>query len=529
MFIDGGLRIFRLNVETGELIGEKVHDDRDPTTGENMQKHVRGLNMPVALPDILSSDGERLFMRSQAMDLEGKRLKLGPGGSGFAHLFAPYGFTDDSWFHRNYWLVNDAFSGGIGGYGNGKKSPSGRILVDDGATVFGYGRKPSYYRWSSVIDYQLFAAARSAKSHAAAKPAARPKPAAKRTDVSAIHFENSKGLNPTGKALTIAAWVKSDTKDGTILVRGAGSMGFALILTDSKPRMLLRANKKTYSIAALKPVDKDWTHVAGVLTKGGKMHVYVGGVLSGTVEDIPLLTADPMINMKVGSDDTHQLLPKPLTPFSGAMDEVMLFHRALSSEQIKRLAAGGSKLAAADRESMVLYLDFKGGKARDRSGGKNNGQLDSATPQTVEGPFSEAMVFKGGKAGATRVAAARRRGKGRRGGSGVKFLWTRDLPIMVRAMVLADRTLFIAGPADLLDEDAAFQKFADSTTQKKLTAQADALAGKSGAVLQAVDAETGKTLAEYTLDSPPVLDGLIATDGRLFLTTMDGRLIAFGE
>ncbi len=290
MYIDGGLRLCRLDVETGELLGEKRLDHRDPETGKNMQMHVKGLNMPVALPDILSSDGERLFMRSQAMDLEGTRLTLGPAGSGYSHLFAPYGFTDDSWFHRNYWLVNDAFSGGVGGFNNGKKSPAGRILVDDGTTVFGYGRKPSYYRWSSIIDYQLFAAAKASKSPATANP--------------------------------------------------------------------------------------------------------------------------------------------------------------------------------------------------------------------------------------------RRQGKS---SSGVNFLWTHDSPISVRAMVLADRTLFVAGPRDMLDEDTAFQNFGTPTSRKQIADHAAALAGKRGALLRAIDAETGNLLAEYSLDSPPVFDGLIAAGGRLLLTTMDGRLIALGK
>jgi outer membrane protein assembly factor BamB len=158
MFLDGGLRFVRLDAVTGEVLGETGIDDRIAEEQGDLQDHIKGLNMPVALTDILSSDGERLYMRSQVMDLAGNRLALGPAGSGFPHLFAPYGFTDDSWFHRTYWIYGDGFQGGVGGYGNGKKMPAGRILVNNDSAVFGYGRKQEFFRWTSVLDYQLFAA-----------------------------------------------------------------------------------------------------------------------------------------------------------------------------------------------------------------------------------------------------------------------------------------------------------------------------------------------------------------------------------
>ena len=287
MYLDGGLRLCRLDVGTGRLLGEKILDGRDPNTGQDMLAHVKGLDMAVALPDILSSDGRHLFMRSQTMDLEGNRLELGPGSRQRDHLFAPYGFTDDSWFHRVYWIFGDGFRSGVGGYGNGLKKPGGRILVNDDTTVFGYGRKPEYYRWTSVIDYQLFAAARP---------------------------------------------------------------------------------------------DSD----------------------------------------------------------SGAKGVVV-------------------------RKSAVAYR------------------------------------------------------------------WVRDVPMMVRAMALAGDTLFIAGPADLLDENAAFQSFRDEATRKKLALQDAAWKGASGAILQAVDADSGQTLCQYQLESPPIFDGLITAGGRVLIATMDGRLMSFGQ
>ena len=107
MFLDGGLRLLRISAKTGEKISEKILDESDPETGENLQVHVKGLNMPVALPDVLSSDGRFMYMRSQTFDLEGNRGQIAPHSNNSskqaavqqgeeAHLFSPTGFLDDS-------------------------------------------------------------------------------------------------------------------------------------------------------------------------------------------------------------------------------------------------------------------------------------------------------------------------------------------------------------------------------------------------------------------------------------------------
>jgi len=509
MYLDGGLRLCRLDAATGTLLSEKVLDDRDPETGENLQVHVRGLNMPVALPDILSSDGENLYMRSQAMDREGNRRKLGPGG-GKDHLFAAYGFTDDSWFHRTYWLFGNGYSGGVGGFGNAKKKPAGLIMAFDAKTIFGYGRKPAYYRWCSAADYQLYAAPRAAGGEAAS------------SEAMAVYFKNTPSLDPTGKPMTIAAWVKPDAPDGTVLVRGANANGFALILTAGRPRMLLRTKGKTHEAVSSRPIRADWTHVAGVLHADGRMEVYVNGERTAEAKGVPSIGGEPMIEMKVGYDDTNQLLPKPLSPFRGALDEVMLFHRALDTKELRTLAQRGGPAAKPPADGLVLHLAFEGGKTRDRSPQNNHGRLEGGKARTVTGPCGEALVLTQPKA--LSPAARAQRGKSARNKSAVAYRWTRDLPIMARAMALAGPTLFVAGPEHLLDEVDAFQRYDEQATQKRLADQDAALAGRRGAMLHAVHADTGETLAEYTLDAPPVFDGLSAAGGRLYLSLTNGTL-----
>jgi hypothetical protein len=99
--------------------------------------------------------------------------------------------------------------------------------------------------------------------------------------------------------------------------------------------------------------------------------------------------------------------------------------------------------------------------------------------------------------------------------------WLSWTPILVRAMVLtgtsakdgASPTLFVCGPPDgveAADPLAAYE-------------------GRAGAILRAVSAADGKTLAELRLDAPPVWDGLIAVEGRLYASLADGSVVCLAE
>ncbi len=164
MFLDGGLRLVRLNPTTGDKISESILDEKDPDTQENLQTHIRGLNMPVALPDILSSDGKYVYMRSLPFDLQGNRkfvtyvpVKEQEGDD--LHLFCPTGFLDDSLWHRTYWGYGRAWASGAGGYYQaGRVIPAGRPIVFDDQSVYGYGRLWKYYRWTTPLEFHLFAA-----------------------------------------------------------------------------------------------------------------------------------------------------------------------------------------------------------------------------------------------------------------------------------------------------------------------------------------------------------------------------------
>ncbi len=169
VFVDGGMRYYRLDVRTGKVLGQKVLDEREPKSGKSLMDFVKWLNMPVGRPDILSTDGKRIYLRSQALSLEGDRLEVGPKVAGpqegrfqggeTTHLFCPTGFLDDTWFHRSYWLYASRWSSGwCGYYVAGKYAPGGKIMCVGDDLVYAYGRKPQYYRWTTPLEFRLYAA-----------------------------------------------------------------------------------------------------------------------------------------------------------------------------------------------------------------------------------------------------------------------------------------------------------------------------------------------------------------------------------
>jgi outer membrane protein assembly factor BamB len=309
MFLDGGMRLLRLDPLTGKKLSEAVLDDRDPRTGENLQTRIQHKKMPVTQPDLLSSDGTFVYMRSQRFNLDGRRAVIDPedqteqGGEG-THLFCPTGFLDDSWFHRTYWIYGRNAGEGWGEWSiPARLVPAGRILAFDDTYVYGYGRHPQYLCNSSVLEYRLFAA------------------------------------------------------DKTL---------------DSDRVQQVRKAK----------------------------------------------------------------IPQNITNWQ---------NRAKRPE---------SELSA------------------------------------------------------------------------VKHKWMVEKPeLIARAMVLADQTLFVAGPPDVVDEEHIWGRTLEPEVQEKLRAQSAALQGQAGSLLWAMSASDGRKLAEYKLESVPAWDGMAAANGRLYLSLKSGRVV----
>jgi len=91
--------------------------------------------------------------------------------------------------------------------------------------------------------------------------------------------------------------------------------------------------------------------------------------------------------------------------------------------------------------------------------------------------------------------------------------WSIRVPLRVTSLVLAGETLFAAGAPDTVDPNEPWAAYE----------------GKRGGLLLAIASDDGDILAEYQLDAPPVLDGMSAAHGQLFLSTMGGKALSFTE
>ena len=118
-FLDGGIRLFGLELHSGRKLHEMTHSTSPGTLG--------GKRPPPggALPDVLVSDGSAIGMRSLQFNRE-----LKPGArSQFGTLFASTGLLEDTWAHRQPWRLGRA-------RGSRVLSKS-KLIVFDGDRAYG--------------------------------------------------------------------------------------------------------------------------------------------------------------------------------------------------------------------------------------------------------------------------------------------------------------------------------------------------------------------------------------------------------
>jgi outer membrane protein assembly factor BamB len=566
VFLDGGLRFIKLDAATGRKLVEQVYNDVDPETGRDFQERHKTLQMPVGLSDILSSDGNWTYLRSQKIAADGTRVDIGPVSGdaikqGYAqkgeekHIFAPMGFLDDSWFHRSYWVYGKSFAGGHNGYFQaGKAAPAGRILVFDKENVYGYGREAKYYKWTTTMEHQLFAAKLDA-ADAVATPEGGPQGGRKRKPGPAggnarlgnlagtVSYPLSPKLDPSGKPFSVEAWVLLDGNTGLLLNDGGPLNGFSLALHEGKPEFHLRSAQTLYSAKAPSALGEGWHHLAALIDAAQQMHLFVDG------KDVArsagaFIASNPRNPLRLGGVNTYNnATPGESQPFTGLLDQLAIYSRALTADEIlDRATIGDSSKAAA---GAMLFSSFDKGDARDDGPGGLHGV--AAAMDSGKGKSGAALWFRGTgpKRGGAAIASAPQpatvdphqeanKSAGAAAAKGQPALvahdWERYVPVVTRAMAMAGKSVLLSGPPDKLDEEYAFERLSqkDPAIQEDLAEQDAALEGQRGGTLSAVSTETGESSTDLELKSPPVWDGMAVAHGHLFISCVDGVLRCFG-
>jgi hypothetical protein len=401
--------------------------------------------------------------------------------------------------------------------------------------VYGYAREARYYRWTTTMEHQLFSAAKDApdapmeSDNAPGPKKAKP---AQGAQLPSVRFA-SENLPIGDTPLTVEMWILPDGKNGILAQHGGGRMGYALALQDGRPGFSVRTGPgEAVTVDAQRPLDGGWHHLAGVLADGGVLRLFVDGQLASETKGKGLLPGQPALGLQLGAPAGSQVSTFGNSPYTGLIDQFAVFNRALGEAEIVEHA--NSAVAFKSAKGAVLAASFDNGNARDESGRGNNGVLNGV--ETGKGKVAAALWFRKPATGAGKSALAASAPGGapkanQAKGSFVEHHWEHPVPLFLRAMAMAQKTMFVAGPPDLVEEEYAFEKISqkDDSIKEQLKEQDEALDGLRGASLFPVSTASGKMGEELKLGSPPVWDGMAVAQGRLYVATVDGKVLCFGK
>lgn len=165
------------------------------------------------------------------------------------------------------------------------------------------------------------------------------------------------GLDVSGSQLTLSAWVKADladTQDRRIISKATTSFEqshyFMLSTFRSEGRNRLRFRLKTGSsqnsgttvlVADGGEVTQSaWHHVAATYD-GARMRLYLDGNEVGRVAKSGAVTMDPTVPVYIGANPGGILPGQAAKFWDGQLDEVGIWERALSAEELRTLIADG--------------------------------------------------------------------------------------------------------------------------------------------------------------------------------------------
>ena len=207
-------------------------------------------------------------------------------------------------------------------------------------------------------------------------------------------------LNITN-AITVEVWVKKSGGDGTYMAIGskwdsAGGDGnqrswtLEFRATDNKVQFQTSNNGldsgAVQAISTTVPVISTWYHIVGIFD-GSNNKIYVNGILENTTAQTGLFSSVDKVGIGAVIGTGLAIASK----FNGLIDEVRIYNRALSAEEIRYHYNRGGPIG---------YWKFDKGSgltAYDSSGQGNTGTLQNnmATTSWTSGKYGSALSFDG--------------------------------------------------------------------------------------------------------------------------------------
>ncbi|MBI5831945.1 MAG: glycoside hydrolase family 99-like domain-containing protein [Armatimonadetes bacterium] len=153
----------------------------------------------------------------------------------------------------------------------------------------------------------------------------------------------SNDLLNMAKAVSIECWVKTDVagQGNTWMVNrvlsGGTDTGYRLGILDGKPCFEVPQTSFSHHLSAAEPLPTGrWVHLAGTFD-GRTMRIYMDGVEKGTM-DRPGPIKPSKLHLVLGNYEVSHA-----AYFHGLLDEVKLWSRALSADEVKAHAAAAAK------------------------------------------------------------------------------------------------------------------------------------------------------------------------------------------
>lgn len=219
--------------------------------------------------------------------------------------------------------------------------------------------------------------------------------------------------SPT-QAFTVTAWIKENNPGArreTIVHKynGAGT-GYFFDSVSGKLRWGFEgpSNNYRYVDSTTSINDNRWHFVVGVSTGQPGAKIYVDGVPEGSeIVNGTFVSADTAVTLKIG----HTWNPAGDNYFTGYIDDVRVYNRALSPSEVKQLyntgiatvgktpGAESYKQGQGINSGLVGWWTFDGNNGTlDMSGRGNNGTISGGVIKTM-GKLGQAMDFNGSTGG----------------------------------------------------------------------------------------------------------------------------------
>lgn len=233
----------------------------------------------------------------------------------------------------------------------------------------------------------------------------------------------------TAQDFSVSTWVKipptqnnTDTFDNAIIEKWEGAAdGYPYVIrlynqtneTAADRGKLFTARYDGNTVSALTSTisvnDDTWHHIV-FLKRGGSIYLYIDGEQDGTTADNSTFATTNTSPVYFGRRGGAGSLK-----FTGAVDDVRLYNRALSAEEVKRLYGLGSGALASERLAVRTLPNTVAGLAgywtldsrdlnltapywteiRDSSGNGYHGDWQNAATNTIPGQIGEAIDLTG--------------------------------------------------------------------------------------------------------------------------------------